>query len=200
MCKFDKMIDDSSLASIIVSLFRASLLFVALLSTNFYAHFSNFNLPIFSVFTVSSFLFLNIMFVCNKMSTYEKKKPENENKVLVHKSQVADFQIDGVFECDSFIFDGKSDEKGHTSDSISSSSTLYISKEAILEDTEEDYLIEIIPLEKKLDLKECVLQEQGVEDFFEDISGEDNLIEIDISMGSITISGSGSGSKCKVTA
>ncbi|KAL8462250.1 hypothetical protein ACS0TY_033342 [Phlomoides rotata] len=177
------MIDHSSLTSVIISLFRASLLFVALLST-FYAHFS-FNLPIFSL---SSFLvvFLNIVFVvCNKMSE-KMQPPQNKGlheKILDHTSRVTVFPIGSETEFDSSsVFfdhlDGKSDDKiefGHTSDSDNSSSTRDLSEE-------EDYLIEI-PLEKQVDLKE------------NEISGEDNLIEIDISMGSIrhsSVSDSGS--------
>ncbi|KAI3456818.1 hypothetical protein Pfo_013481 [Paulownia fortunei] len=105
---------------------------------------------------------------------------------------------------------GKKFELCPTSSNTFSNLSLSLSDESMSDDAEEDYLIEIplpeqaVGMEERkrhkletelLDLlPESVLQQEGLEDFLSDINeicGEDNLIEIDISMGSIRQSESG---------
>ncbi|KAL7088083.1 hypothetical protein ACP275_13G107500 [Erythranthe tilingii] len=160
MCKSEKMMRNSSLPStMILHLFKASLLFVALLSI-IYVNFS-------VLVVVSSLLFPSIVFTHKKMRLLQTTKKLSENEILTRK----DLQTSGerIVE-DTF-------EIGATfCDSLGSS---------ISEDLEEDYLIEIALQPERNKHK---LEEEGTEDFISDLNefcGEDNLIEIDISMGSI---------------
>ncbi|KAL8033414.1 hypothetical protein ABFX02_13G157500 [Erythranthe guttata] len=160
MCKPEKMMRHSSLAStMILHLFKVSLLFVALLSI-IYVHIS-------VLVVVSSLLFSNIVFAYKKMRLLQTRKKLSENEILNHK----DLQT-----CDERIVEDMFEIGATFCDSLESS---------ISEDLEEDYLIEIALQPER---KKHKLEEEGTEDFISDLNefcGEDNLIEIDISMGSI---------------
>lgn len=146
---------------------------------------------------------------------------QNGDEKVLDESQITDFAISNVFEPDLIIFDDldkKGDNKSEfaptSSNTLASNLSLNLCDESISEDAEEDYLIEIPLSEQRISVKErerhnletelldllpqSVLQEEGIEDFLSDmneIGGEDNLIEIDISMGSIRHSGS----ECEIT-
>lgn len=194
------MIYHSSLTLIIIGLFRASLLFVALLSTNFDVHFTS-SLPLLSEFVVSCFLFFNIAFACKKMTSHEcernvqpNKLPEQEavsmkNRVhngdsnALDQPQVSDLTIkNSLFELDSICLEDEVEFEATSLDKlISESSSL------ALEDVDEDYMIEIPLSEQRVVSFELNERDNLVNllSDMNDIGGEDNLIEIDISMGSI---------------
>ncbi|KAL7130808.1 hypothetical protein ABFS83_13G157800 [Erythranthe nasuta] len=159
MCKPEKMMRNSSFTStMILHLFKVSLLFVALLSI-IYVHFS-------VLVVVSSLLFPNIVFMYKKMRLLQTKKL-SENAILKRKDlQTYDERIvEDTFEIGAIFCDNL--------------------ESSISEDLEEDYLIEIALQPER---KKHKFEEEGTEDFVSDLNefcGEDNLIEIDISMGSI---------------
>lgn len=191
------MIYHSSLTLIIIGLFRASLLFVALLSTNFDVHFTS-SLPLLSEFC---FLFFNIAFACKKMTSHEyernvqpnklpeqeavstKKRVQNGDSNALDQPQVSDLTIkNSLFELDSICLEDEVEFEATSLDKlISESSSL------ALEDVDEDYMIEIPLSEQRVVSFELNERDNLVNllSDMNDIGGEDNLIEIDISMGSI---------------
>ncbi|KAL3643075.1 hypothetical protein CASFOL_013890 [Castilleja foliolosa] len=205
------MIYQFSFTSMIIDLFRASLLFVALLSTS-YVHFS-------ILLIVTSFLSLNIMLFYKKITSNERlvqaTKQLSENyKVIKHDKEIRigneeeeeeeeynvftnDTAAQQPVDCDQV--NEKGDTNGKTFDQLSlissinmgSSVSLNLGDELISEDVEEDYLIDISLPELGVSFEEMKRHKIGDEflDFVSDvneISGEeDSLIEIDISMGLI---------------
>lgn len=187
----------------ITNFFRSSLLFVALFPT-FYAHFSS-PLPLFSLLVISSFLFPNTFFVCKKITSYDcermvqttrlpvqegtttKKMLQIEDIEVLDSTHVSDFTSNSLFEADLVIFDQEIELGPTTPNNLECNSILNLfeeeEEELKLEDVDEDYLIEI-PLNEGCDLEEKLLN-LVLSSNIDDISGEDNLIEIDLSMGSI---------------
>lgn len=151
-------------------LFRASLLFVALLST--------LSLPLLSLLL----LFSNIMFMYkNRFAQPNKLLSENEptfehksrDDKALHQAQVKSMDDNDSISCDIFEVD-------------SCWSLESISED--VEEEEEDCLIEIalVPEWRKNKHLERERESQ-VDDLASEMSGEEeNLIEIDIAMGSIT--------------
>lgn len=152
-------------------LFRASLLFVALLST--------LSLPLLSLLL----LFSNIMFMYKNRFAQKPNKLLSENEPTfehksrddkaLHQAQVKSMDDNDSISCDIFEVD-------------SCWSLESISED--VEEEEEDCLIEIalVPEWRKNKHLERERESQ-VDDLASEMSGEEeNLIEIDISMGSIT--------------
>lgn len=198
------MIYHSSLTLIVISFFRASLLFVALLST-FYVHFSS-SLPLLSELLVSCFLLSNIVFACKKMSSHEYERNVQPNKLpeqeasstkmqngdsnALDRSQESDLTMNSLFELDSISMDEEVEFEVTSLNKLISSSSPSSCDELALEDVDEDYMIEIPLSEERVsfELNEGDNLEAELVNLvsdMNDIGGEDNLIEIDISMGSI---------------
>ncbi|CAI9756817.1 unnamed protein product [Fraxinus pennsylvanica] len=197
----EKAIDHSH-SSFKFRLFKAFFLCFALVSslTSISLHLS-FLLPFFSLLVLSSLLLFN--FIHKKSSISDeillqeaKQKPENETIVQEYDEDECDFTMSNDFELRSSLI---SCENSMFSSVISSDD------ESITDGDDEDYLIEI-PLpeqvtglkqgkkkkKKKLDtdelldlLPESLLEQEGLAQLLSEINGEDNLIEIDISVGSI---------------
>ncbi|CAA3019146.1 Hypothetical predicted protein [Olea europaea subsp. europaea] len=191
----EKAIDHSH-SSFKFRLFRVFFLCFALVSslTSISLHLSSL-LPLFSLLVLSALLLFNYIHKKSALSDEillqeANQKPENETVVQEYAADEYDFTMSNDFElrsssisCENSLFSILSDDESST------------------EVDDEDYLIEI-PLpeqvtslkqgKKKLDtdelldlLPESLLEQEGLAQLLSEINGEDNLIEIDVSVGSI---------------
>ncbi|KAL2495968.1 uncharacterized protein Fot_39725 [Forsythia ovata] len=187
----EKAIDQSH-SSFKFSLFRAFFLCFAFVSslTSISLHLSSL-LSIFSLLVLSSLLFFNFVHkkrtISDEILHQAKQKPENETIVHEYNETSNDFELgSSSISCENSMV----------------SSVNLSDDESVIEDDDEDYLIEITLPEQVTGLKqgkkqklerdelldllpESILEQEGLAQLLSDINGEDNLIEIDISVGSI---------------